>query len=157
MQAAIQKGEIERIEAMLREPIETEKRLAARAQIADASGNRDELGFLSEEIRVCQAKREALIVEKAGHAVREVQIRFLLELLDEMNGEGDCEETEYPPECREVDDFFNRTRHKTDEGVIVDGRVTRFDNDLVIRYIDKVTVLDNGLEVKFKAGITVKV
>ena len=41
---------------------------------------------------------------------------------------------------------------------LMDGDViTRFDNDLVIRYLEKVTVLDVGFEVRFKAGISVRV
>ena len=55
------------------------------------------------------------------------------------------------------DDFFRWTKHELPEGLILNGRITRFDNDLVIRYLENVTVLDDGLEVKFKAGITVKV
>ena len=32
-----------------------------------------------------------------------------------------------------------------------------FNNDLVIRYLDKVAVKDDGYEVTFKAGVTVEV
>ena len=32
-----------------------------------------------------------------------------------------------------------------------------FNNDLVIRYLDKVTVNDDGYEVVFKAGVKVEV
>ena len=37
------------------------------------------------------------------------------------------------------------------------GRMERFNNDLVIRYLDKVVVKDDGYEVVFKAGVTVEV
>lgn len=33
----------------------------------------------------------------------------------------------------------------------------RFNNDLVIRYLDKVVVKEDGYEVAFKAGVTVEV
>ena len=44
------------------------------------------------------------------------------------------------------------------EGVLdEDGRMEAFNNDLVIRYLDKVVVDEEGYEVVFKAGVTVEV
>ena len=44
------------------------------------------------------------------------------------------------------------------EGVLDEnGRMESFNNDLVIRYLDRVVVKDNGYEVIFKAGVTVEV
>ena len=37
------------------------------------------------------------------------------------------------------------------------GRMESFNNDLVIRYLDRVVVKDDGYEVTFKAGVTVAV
>ena len=37
------------------------------------------------------------------------------------------------------------------------GRMEAFNNDLVIRYLDKVVVKDDGYEVAFKADVTVEV
>ena len=37
------------------------------------------------------------------------------------------------------------------------GRMEAFNNDLVIRYLDRVVVKDDGYEVAFKAGVTVEV
>ena len=37
------------------------------------------------------------------------------------------------------------------------GRMESFNNDLVIRYLDRVVVKDDGYEVAFKAGVTVEV
>ena len=36
-------------------------------------------------------------------------------------------------------------------------RMDRFNNDLVIRYLDRVVVWDDGYEVVFKAGVKVEV
>ena len=36
------------------------------------------------------------------------------------------------------------------------GRMEDFNNDLVIRYLDRVIVKDDGYEVAFKAGVTVE-
>ena len=41
--------------------------------------------------------------------------------------------------------------------MIADGRMEAFNNDLVIRYLDRVVVKDDGYEVAFKAGVTVEV
>ena len=38
----------------------------------------------------------------------------------------------------------------------MNGRMVAFDNSLVIRYLDKVVVEDDGYTVLFKAGIKVK-
>ena len=37
------------------------------------------------------------------------------------------------------------------------GRMDAFNNDLVIRYLDKVVVKEDGYEVAFKAGVSVEV
>ena len=60
--------------------------------------------------------------------------------------------------CRDYDDFFSRTRYTVPEGVLDEnGRMVGFNNDLVIRYLDRVIVKDDGYEVVFKAGVTVEV
>ena len=60
--------------------------------------------------------------------------------------------------CCDYDDFWSRTKYTVPEGVLAeDGSVACFDNDLVIRYLDKVIVEEDGYEVSFKAGVTVEV
>ena len=87
-----------------------------------------------------------------------VEALLLLELLDEMKLDPDeREEQELHGACYDYDDFFRWTKHPLPDGLILNGQITRFDNDLVIRYLENVTVLDDGFEVKFKAGITIKV
>ena len=39
--------------------------------------------------------------------------------------------------------------------MIRDGKMIRFENELIIRYIDKVIVEDDGCKVVFRAGIEV--
>lgn len=47
--------------------------------------------------------------------------------------------------CCDYDDFFNRTRYTVPEGVLDEnGRMEAFNNDLVIRYLDRVVVKDDG-------------
>ena len=59
--------------------------------------------------------------------------------------------------CADEDEFFRLTMPTYPEGVIVDGRVEQFDNEMVIRYLDRVVVNDQNYEVRFKGGVTVTV
>ena len=126
----------------------------------------DEAAFLRSQIVEIRRRKDALYAERAEQANREVQIRLLLELVDEMvkNSLPEWMAREAQPEeeqigaCRDYDDFFNRTKYTVPEGVLDEnGRMEAFNNDLVIRYLDRVVVKDDGYEVAFKAGVTVEV
>ena len=62
-----------------------------------------------------------------------------------------------------LDVFGNDTRylrrkrlaHRARNGM--DGRMEAYNNDLVIRYLDRAVVKDDGYEAAFKAGVTVEV
>ena len=60
-------------------------------------------------------------------------------------------------------DFFGGAaggagKYTVPEGVLDENRrMEAFNNDLVIRYLDRVVVKDDGYEVAFKAGVTVEV
>ena len=70
----------------------------------------------------------------------------------------EAEAVEETGACRDYDDFFSRTRYTVPEGVLDEnGRMEAFNNDLVIRYLDRVVVKDDGYEVAFKAGVTVEI
>ena len=127
----------------------------------------DEAAFLRSQIVEIRRRKDALYAERAEHANTEVQIRLLLELVDEMvknslpewmSREAENENAEETGACRDYDDFFSRTRYTVPEGVLDEnGRMDAFNNNLVIRYLDKVVVKDAGYEVAFKAGVTVEV
>ena len=131
------------------------------------TGDMNEVEFLRTRIVELRRRKDALYAERAEHANTEVQIRLLLELVDEMvkdslpewmqSSEQDGTETD-DDSCRDYDDFFSRTRYTVPEGVLDEnGRMERFNNDLVIRYLDRVVVQDDGYEVVFKAGVKVQV
>lgn len=42
-----------------------------------------------------------------------------------------------------------------ERGLISNGRIQYFSDDMVIRFLDRVVVTDEGYDVMFKAGITV--
>lgn len=57
--------------------------------------------------------------------------------------------------CSDPEDFFRRTLYHPPETLLDEnGHVTAFDNDLLIRYSDTIKVLDTGLEVYLKAGLS---
>ena len=57
-----------------------------------------------------------------------------------------CQAVEETGACRDYDDFFCRTRYTVPEGVLTeDGRMESFNNDLVIRYLDRVVWLPDFL------------
>ena len=126
----------------------------------------DEEAFLRSQIVEIRRRKDGLYAERAEHANTEVQIRLLLELVDEMVKDSLPEwmareaqpEEEQTGACRDYDDFFKRTKYTVPEGVLDEnGRMEAFNNDLVIRYLDRVVVKDDGYEVVFKAGVTVEV
>ena len=126
----------------------------------------DEEAFLRSQIVEIRRRKDGLYAERTEHANTEVQIRLLLELVDEMVKDSLPEwmareaqpEEEQTGACRDYDDFFKRTKYTVPEGVLDEnGRMEAFNNDLVIRYLDRVVVKDDGYEVVFKAGVTVEV
>ena len=139
-------------------------------------------GQISEE----HAKRDALLLERAGHANREVHLRLLMELITLLEpgtiplsssiignarNEGTGSATvgdapgrvivkrvdHEPGACYDVEEFFRMTRPQYPEGVIEDGKVVGYDNEMAIRYLDRVVVNDQDYEVRFKGGVTVTV
>ena len=97
---------------------------------------------------------EALLLERAGLASLEHPIRLLLELIDLMSGHFVPSSSSYPSSCSDPEDFFLRTRFiPCDELLDNHGNFIRYDNNLVIRYFNTITVRDDGLDVSFRAGL----
>ena len=59
--------------------------------------------------------------------------------------------------CYDADEFFRLTRPRYPDTVISDGMVIGYDNEMVIRYLDKVIVNDQDYEVRFKGVVSVTV
>ena len=49
------------------------------------------------------------------------------------------------------------TRPRYPDTVVSDGMVIGYDNEMAIRYLDRVVVNDDGYEVRFKGGVSVVV
>ena len=127
-----------------------------------------------------QAERDKLLLDRAEYADKELKIRLLLELTDIMKEYGlnmhtsvdssfslvaddfnsSCsstytEKSSLPCACYNPDDFFLRTRYTLPEKIMDEnGTIVKFDNSMVIRYLDFITVMDEGLDIRFKAGIS---
>ena len=181
---SLREGELRRIDALIGASEETEKRMEEQlARLEEAGGD---TSLLDAQIAEEHSRRDALLLERADHANKEVHLRLLMELIALLSslpvqhslnngqlsqptlvqrsvseGAGndgrivvrrvDHEEGA----CADEDEFFRLTRPRYPEGVIVDGRVVGYDNDMVIRYVDRVVVHDQNYEVKFKGGVTI--
>lgn len=164
-QGALRDGDIKRLDTMIDKNKEQQERIKERLEkIAD--GQKEEAAFLGTELKHLEEERSSLMLERAEAIHREIKIRIMLELIDAMKEKreesyGIVHEKREPIKegaCYEYDDFFLRTRRELQEGILdPEGRVSGFYDDLVIPYIETVTVHDDGYEVNFKAGLTVKI
>lgn len=184
-QGQIWAGEIKRIDALIERSKEAERSMEERRALLETETPEEsagEIAFLLQQIAKEQEGRNALILERAEHANSEIHVRLLLELVDTMkerreesltlyrsaysgvtepemaeetNGEEDAET---PAACYDYDEFFRRTKYELPEDVLDStGTVVKFDNSMVIRYLDSVTIHDDRYDVNFKAGFTVTV
>lgn len=139
-QASLRTGELKRIDALLIENRQIERELDER-RLSAKGGEAD---FLARKCATLRERRKALAIERAGHANRELHVRLLLELIDPTPAPP---EEGWEPACADYEEFFARTRK---EETLTDG-------EKILRYIEKVVVLDEGVEVHFKAGVVIKV
>jgi len=98
-------------------------------------------------------QREQLMLKKGELGMREVQVHSLLKLIDAIL-EKESEPVKAPEDgsCSDIETFYGMT-----DQILQWGPLTEYDNKLFKRFVDKVVVKENGFEVRFKAGISVKV
>lgn len=127
-----------------------------------------------------KSERETLLLKRAEYAEKALKIRLLLELTDIMNENiilPPLQRTKFPlpvsgsvilrcggsssgsssatAACFSPEDFFLRTRYSLpDEILDGNGSISKFHNDMVIRYLDLIRVHDDGLDIHFKAGLS---
>ena len=99
--------------------------------------------------------------QRAEYANREMHIRLLLELVEIMDDTREngvaIERAKKNAACYDYEDFFCRTRYKIPEGILSRaGHIITFDDAMVIRFLDTVTVCDDVCEINFKGGIQMK-
>ena len=97
--------------------------------------------------------RELLLVELLDDYL-DLLVSILLELIEQMEGEPVPEPEPESPACTDYEDFFRRTRYAAPPDLLgPSGTLLRFDNDLVIRFLERVEVEETGYLVCFKAGV----
>lgn len=89
--------------------------------------------------------------KRAEFAIRQRRINDLLDRIDFMLGKAP-EECAKSAKCSEVEDFNKRTRR-----MYPLGKMTEYNDDDVIRFVEKVTIFPEKITVEFKAGVSVDV
>ena len=97
----------------------------------------------------------------------ELDVRFLLELVDQMTPQSkrsareqaNClhipTKSDAQLACYDQEQFFQMTQRPLPVGLLdANGRMQRFDDELVMRYVKDVLVTNDGCAVRFKAGVT---
>ena len=180
----LREGELRRIDALIEASQEAEKRMEEQLTAIEEAGG--DTTLLQRQMGEEHARRDGLILERAGHADRELHLRLLMELIEimeesatppsaslsdnvQMGGSpvivgGDTpgrivvkKVDKEPGACYDADEFFRLTRPRYPDTVIGEGQVLGYDNEMVIRYLDKVVVNDDTYEVRFKGGVSVTV
>jgi predicted hydrocarbon binding protein len=103
-----------------------------------------------------------LLIKKGDLGIQEANLHTLLKLVDGImmkntvalkTGTDDVAiEVAKSPACYDLADFYERT-----DCITQWGPVAKYDNDLTRRFVEKIEVNDDGIEVRFKAGISVDV
>ena len=178
-------GELRRIDALIEASQESEQRMEEQLTALEEAGG--DTGVLERQMVEEQAKRDALILERAGYADRELHLRLLMELVEILDesaeqiqplnkhnvtfehaggivtgGEAGARIVvkrvdREPGSCYDAEEFFRLTRPRYPESVVSDGRVVGYDNEMAIRYLDRVIVNDQDYEVRLKGGVSITV
>ena len=177
----MREGELRRIDALIEASQEAERKMEEQLTALEEVGG--DTAFLQHQMAEEHTKRDALILERAGYADRELHLRLLMELVEILTptpidfhsagsvsaqgGAGSGADApgrilvkrvdKEPGACYDVDEFFRLTRPRYPDTVISEGQVIGYDNEMVIRYLDKVIVNDQAYEVRFKGGVSMTV
>ena len=177
----LREGELRRIDALIEASQEAERKMEEQLTALEEVGG--DTAFLQHQMAEEHTKRDALILERAGYADRELHLRLLMELVEILTptpidfhsagsvsaqgGAGSGADApgrilvkrvdKEPGACYDVDEFFRLTRPRYPDTVISEGQVIGYDNEMVIRYLDKVIVNDQAYEVRFKGGVSMTV
>ena len=85
-------------------------------------------------------------------------IRILLEFVEKELMRRGRRKADDGRECSDYDDFFRRTSYEPPAGVIDRyGKMVRYDDGVVVRYLERVDVYPDRIVVRFKAGVEVRV
>lgn len=120
---------------------------------------------IAEKISELKNKHDALLCEKSELSVQEANIQTLFKMTNAILGlpietrellktgtdnESATAQDADPAACYDLYDFYQRTDNITQR-----GPVREYDNALARRIVDKFIVNKDGIDVRFKAGITI--
>ncbi len=189
----LREGELRRIDALIEASQEAESRM--ETQRTRLEEMRADTAVMDSQIREEHARRDALLLERAGHASKEMYLRLLAELLtlleeptaaysaahrtdshrvavashseDEADAasrgeedggdEADAADVKVNTGDWAVEQFFRMTRPRYADGVIAEGKVVSFCDEMVVRYLEKVVVEDDEYVVKLKGGVEIAI
>ena len=124
-------------------------------------GLKSQIKALEETTSLTDAEREELISlntqytavsrKRAEFSARERQIRDLLERIDFIE-DVEPEGVTVGASCKDEGEFYRRTRR-----IYPSGLVTEYSDDDVVRFIERIVIYKEKIEVEFKAGVTVGV
>lgn len=159
--ARVRWGELARLDALLSQAEAWEnllKELIHEIRQAGHDGEAEETEESPAEhmLRSAEQRRDRLVAERAEQANREMQLRMLLELAEQLQAGGGAVDTasENAPACYNSEEFYERTQYVVPEGLVSpEGGLAAFDDSLVARHLGRVTLHHDHAEVQFKAGI----
>ena len=113
-----------------------------------------------EELHELQAEksyeRDVLNSRRADISYEALCVRFLLELVEQLNGK--TVEPNENPACADPEDFYNRTSYVLPAEVCsASGQGGVFSDDLTVRYIRAITVREDCFVVCFKGGVCIPI
>ena len=163
------KNEISRVDILIDELNRRIEELEEKKATSDDSV----LDFIRGQIQEVRKKKDSLFAERADYANQEMQARMLVELVEgeltdstdpadpgvadeKMSTPGMADE-KAASACTSYEDFFNRTRRSLPAGVVANGSIVLYDDQMVVRYISMIVVHDWDYEVVFKGGVSVRV
>ena len=155
LEERIYNGDIRRIDALL-ESLEEERGWmeSLRESREDTADPDDQLELA---LRDLDAKESRLQYERAEAVNLAIQVKILLEFVTTML-KGAAPEPDDGGPCSDRDDFFRRTTYVPPKHVLdAEGRMIRYDNTLAVRYLDRIEVQEEGIVVRFKAGLEIKI
>lgn len=182
-QGAAKNGDMKRIDYLIENNRTRKERILERLTIFEETQKKDqkqdqkkerlpeekadsqEKDFLLEELDSLEEESAILNLDRAEAAHREIMIRIILELADTMLGREGREINQLNQEgknhqaaCHNYDEFFRRTRTEIPEDIMdEDGKIIGFRDAFIIRYLDSVTVEDDGYRINFKSGLSMQV
>ena len=149
-------AEVEQRQRDIEEQIET---ISSEIQERPSEDDLKAIQTMKNEMDSLHIHFDELLTKRAELGIKMAQTRAALELVDAVCGRGTFDMTVAQRSgegktaaCYDADDFFRRTVKP-----LPVGSITRFDDDLVRRFIERVTIYEERVVVRFKVGVEIEV